>query len=360
MEAWLVYYRSGAEYNRNYIQFYIEEGNKLDITVKLILVEDLEFGVWDNQWFLKYQNQYVQMPDFIINRAIYPLLSKQFELMGIRVFNNSFIADICNDKAKTYQYLAKTGIKMVNSSFFRNHQLKQILIQSKPKSIIKAVEGHGGSQVFQIDKQEQRTVVPSDKDFDHKLKIPIQKLEKSYSADISESADLSKSADISESVDLTESVDLSKSHDFIEKINSDKGFQNIINGIGNSDVVLQPFTGSKHQDLRVYVIGKEIIAAVLRTAREGFKSNFSLGGDVQLYELSENEKNIITIIVNQFDFGLVGIDFIIGDEGELIFNEIEDVVGARMLYQCADINLVEKYLKFIIKRYGEDNYERIN
>ena len=53
-------------------------------------------------------------------------------------------------------------------------------------------------------------------------------------------------------------------------------------------------------------------------------------------------------IVELFDFGMVGIDFIIGDSGELIFNEIEDVVGARMLYQCMPgVNLVGKYLRFI-------------
>ena len=98
------------------------------------------------------------------------------------------------------------------------------------------------------------------------------------------------------------------------------------------------------------MIGKEIIAAVLRTAKEGFKSNFSLGGEVRLYELSEEEKNLVYRIIKQFEIGMVGIDFIIGDEGELIFNEIEDVVGSRMLYQCSEINLVEKYLKYILSQ----------
>jgi gamma-F420-2:alpha-L-glutamate ligase len=119
-------------------------------------------------------------------------------------------------------------------------------------------------------------------------------------------------------------------------------------------VVVQPFTGRRHQDLRVYVIGKEIIAAVLRTAKEGFRSNFSLGGEVRLYELSEEEKKIVELITGQFEFGLVGIDFIIGDEGELIFNEIEDVVGSRMLYQCSDINIVELYLKYILQQISKD------
>ena len=287
MEAWLIYDRDAAEYNQKYIQFYIDEGAKLKIKVRLILTEELEFGVLDNKWFINYQNKKIEQPDFAICRVIYPLLSKQLEFMGIRVFNNSFVAEICNDKAKTYQYLAKTGIKMVDSIFVRNSKLKEHLTNVKENStdrkvpsIIKAVNGHGGSQVFLIE-EENKT--------------------------------------------------------------------QIVKGLGSSDAVIQPLTGSRHQDLRVYVIGKKIIAAVLRTAKDGFKANYSLGGEVTLYNLSDDEIEIINIIIGQFEFGLVGIDFIIGDKGELIFNEIEDVVGARMLYLCSKVNLVELYLRYIIQ-----------
>lgn len=286
MIAWIIYNREAADYNRQYIQYYIEEGSKLDIEVKLILVEELDFGVKESRWFLAYRKQEVIFPDFVICRSIYPLLSKQLELMGIRVFNNSFVSEVCNDKAKTYQYLAKTGIKMVDSTFIRNIQVKEILSDIQTPTVIKAVDGHGGSQVFLVDKEDNYIITEE--------------------------------------------------------------------GLGSSDVVLQPLTGSRHQDMRVYVIGNEIVAAVLRTARDGFKSNFSLGGEVCLYHLSEKEKDIVHRIIDQFDFGLVGIDFIIGDEGELIFNEIEDVVGSRMLYQCSEINIVELYLKFIVNELSNE------
>ncbi len=286
MVGWLIYYKEAAIYNERYIQFYREEGRKLDIEVRLILVEELEFGVRNHTWFLNYRNEQVKMPDFVICRAIYPLLSRQLEALGIPVFNNSFIAEICNDKAKTYQYLAKTGIRMVDTTFYKNEQLPHLLMDENHVCVIKAVDGHGGNQVF-----------------------------------------------------LT-----GHSHNDISTTN---GKQEIITGIGNADFVIQPLIGSRHQDLRVYVIGTEIIAAVLRTAKEGFKSNFSLGGEVRLYELSQEEEDIVRKIIKEFDFGLVGIDFLLGDEGELIFNEIEDVVGSRMLYQCSDINIVHKYLNYI-------------
>lgn len=292
MIGWLIYYKESAIYNERYIKFHIEEGDKLGIAVKLILVEDLEFGVVDNQWFLKVEGKVETKPDFVICRAIYPLLSRQLEYMGISVFNNSFVSEICNDKARTYQYLAKTGISMVDTSFYRNAQIPQVLNNVMKPTVIKAVEGHGGAQVFLI---HQKDV----------------KYGKGMTSDHPLEAD------------------------------------RIVIGLGNSDVVVQPLIGTRHQDLRVYVIGKEIITAILRTAKEGFKSNFSLGGEVCIYSLSDMEKKLVQGIIDQFDFGLVGIDFIIGDNGELIFNEIEDVVGSRMLYQCSDINIVERYLKFI-------------
>lgn len=286
MVAWMIYYREGARYNEQYISFYMEEGKKLGIDVRLILVEDLEFGVRNNQWFLKWQGKTPEKPDFAICRAIYPLLSRQLEYMGIRVFNNAQVSEICNDKAKTYQYLAKTGIAMVDTEFYQNDQAEEVVNRLHKPAVIKAVDGHGGSQVFLAEPE-----MPS--------------------------------------------------------------YDTIIKGIGRSDFVVQPLIGSRHQDLRVYVIGKEIIAAVLRTAKEGFKSNFSLGGKVRLYPLSSQEKKLVDRIISQFDFGLVGVDFIIGDEGEMIFNEIEDVVGARMLYQCSSINIVERYLNFILQELNQ-------
>jgi gamma-F420-2:alpha-L-glutamate ligase len=303
MTAWIIYFREAAEYNQEYIKFYLEEGARLGISFQLILAEDLTFGVKDNAWFMEYRKQPIAFPDFAVCRAIYPLLSRQLEFMGIRVFNNAFVAEICNDKARTYQYLAKTGIKMVDSCFYRNMQIREVLSKLDQPTVVKAVDGHGGSQVF-----------------------------------------LAQPSDFS----VIRFQNESKTDKDIDTKSDSNNNMAIIEGIKSSDIVVQPLTGTRHQDLRVYVIGREIIAAVLRTAKEGFKSNFSLGGEVCLYKLSEEEKKTVNIIIDQFEFGLVGIDFIIGDEGELIFNEIEDVVGSRMLYQCSDINIVERYLSFIL------------
>ncbi|MGB8455415.1 MAG: ATP-grasp domain-containing protein [Anaerocolumna sp.] len=288
MVGWLIYSVLEVEKNKRYIQFYLDEGKRLNLDIQLILVEDLMFGVKDNMWFMTYKKEVIKYPEFVICRTIYPLLTKQFEFLGIPVFNNSQIAEICNDKAKTYQYVAQLGIQMVDSAFCKYPMIEGSLEHIAVPTVIKAVAGHGGSQVFLLDPGESTHV-------------------ECFNADIGRELD-------------------------------------------GSDVVMQPLIGSRHQDLRVYIIGNEIIGSILRTAKEGFKSNFSLGGEVTRYDLSSGEIQLVKRIMTLFDIGMVGIDFIIGDEGQLVFNEIEDVAGARMLYQCMDINLAALYLNYIRAR----------
>lgn len=282
MIGWILYGRKEAEYNKHYITMYQEEGKKFDIAFEVIIVEELEFGIRNNTWFLEYQGENVKLPTFVISRAIYPILSRQLECMKIPVFNGSEVARICNDKALTYQVVASLGIDIIDTTFCKQGKLRDGLSRRNMKTVVKTVDGHGGQQVYLVD--------PSD------------------------------------SVQVDE----------------------VVMDTCNHDTVLQPLVGTAHKDLRVYVIGDTIIAAILRKAKEGFKSNFSLGGDVSVYELNKEEREKVQLIIDLVKPDMVGIDFIVGDNGELIFNEIEDVVGARMLYQCTDINLVKLYIEHIL------------
>ena len=119
----------------------------------------------------------------------------------------------------------------------------------------------------------------------------------------------------------------------------------------NDDLILQPFIDGPGEDVRVYVVGKEIIAAVKRRAPEGeFRANASLGGHIERYSLNELEKDYVNQITDIFDFGMVGIDFIIDKNNQFIFSEIEDVVGARMLYKThPEIDILDRYINYILK-----------
>ena len=119
--------------------------------------------------------------------------------------------------------------------------------------------------------------------------------------------------------------------------------------LASDDLILQPFIEGPGEDVRVYVIGKDIIAAVKRRAPKGeFRANASLGGLVERYTLSEKETGYVRQITEVFDFGMVGIDFIVDADGGFVFSEIEDVVGARMLYRTyPEIDILDKYISFL-------------
>ncbi|MGG4264333.1 ATP-grasp domain-containing protein [Peribacillus simplex] len=104
------------------------------------------------------------------------------------------------------------------------------------------------------------------------------------------------------------------------------------------------------RDIRVFVVGQKVMAAVLRESASSFKANYTLGGSASLYELSASDLALVERVIEAFDFGLVGIDFIFAEDGSLMLNEIEDVVGSRTLSALSDMNIVREYLMFIKER----------
>jgi len=280
-DVWLTYEKENAEKNKAYIQMYLQKAATYHMNITLILIEQLDYGVENGEYILYYQGKKMTPPDLVISRCICPILNRHFERMQIPVCNNSKVAEICNDKAKTYQYLLQYGIPMPDTIFCKNSHLPEKISKlSEEKSyVVKSVCGHGGSQVY-----------------------------------------LRKSSEDDEM---------------------------ILQGIGSDDAVIQELIGKQHKDLRVYVIGKKIIGAVLREAKEGFRSNYSLGGKVSPYALSEAETALVSRIQSVFEFDYVGIDFLIAEDGSLIFNEIEDVVGAKMFYQCYNEDIVAHYLSYL-------------
>ncbi|PAD21788.1 ATP-grasp domain-containing protein [Terribacillus saccharophilus] len=114
-------------------------------------------------------------------------------------------------------------------------------------------------------------------------------------------------------------------------------------------VLMQQLATTPGKDVRVFVIGKDIIAAVLRSSDQDFRANYSLGGSASLYTLSMKEQLLVRRIIDHYDFCFVGIDFLFDENGSFLFNEIEDVVGCRTLSEVSDVNIVRLYLEFIKK-----------
>lgn len=265
MRAWLIYEEAGALRNKDYIDMHIEKGERLGIEFRVVICDRDDFPPTP--------------PDFAIVRAMRPDITKKIEDMGVPVFNNYLVSSICNNKARTYEYLKKSGIPVMPWVSAKSTDLP-IKAPHFP-AVIKPCGGHGGENV---------RVIKNEEDYLASLKH-----------------------------------------------------------IYPDEYVLQPIATGVGNDLRVYVVGNKIVGAVQRTSNDDFRSNFSLGGNVIKATLSEEERKLCEAVISLFDFGMCGID-IMYHEGRPVINEIEDVVGARMLYKTHDIDILEIYLSYIKER----------
>lgn len=102
------------------------------------------------------------------------------------------------------------------------------------------------------------------------------------------------------------------------------------------------------KDVRVWVIGGEIITSILRESKTDFRSNYCLGGRAEVYSLSPEEKSLVKKVISLVDSDYIGVDFLFNNNRP-IFNEIEDTVGARMVYDKTDIDILSLYCHYIKK-----------
>ncbi len=129
-----------------------------------------------------------------------------------------------------------------------------------------------------------------------------------------------------------------------------ESFRSALEAIRPDGALAQVMCDMPGKDVRVYVLGNRIRKVMLRFSSVDFRSNIGRGGSFSPYELTADERKMVQDIMALFDFGLAGIDFIF-HRGRLVFNEIEDAVGTRMLY-ANGIDIVSEYLGLILDRLG--------
>jgi len=116
--------------------------------------------------------------------------------------------------------------------------------------------------------------------------------------------------------------------------------------------VVQPLCDMPGRDVRVYMLGKDILQTMLRySVNDDFRANFGIHRSAKPIDIPDDIRRMAHEAAEIFDFGLVGVDFIF-HKGRALFNEAEDVVGTRMLYQYTDIDIVPVYMDFILRKIG--------
>lgn len=103
-------------------------------------------------------------------------------------------------------------------------------------------------------------------------------------------------------------------------------------------------------DVRIYMLGGEIYAAVLRTSDSDFRSNFSLGGHAEVIAPDAEMRALAARVQQIMPLDFAGVDLLRHPDGGYVLGEIEDAVGCRMLYQLTELDPAKDYMHLIAER----------
>ncbi len=247
---------SDLEYERNlsFIDWIKSELLKFKIEIDVLRIS--EFYDFNRDY-----SDYI----FLINRSRDYNVSLMFELNGFKVFNNSKITLLGNNKLAGYHFAMNQGFDT----------LDVLLKRRDEKSVLKSIYGYGGKDVSFLESRQK-----------------IQR-----------------------------------------------------------DFFLQEFLKDLVGDIRFYIIGNRIHRAVIRKpGDDGFISNYSRGNDFELYSYSKAEEEKVLSFISSLDIDYAGVDFFLTSDKKLIFNEIEDVVGSRMLSELGINDNIEVFSSVVADR----------
>ena len=123
----------------------------------------------------------------------------------------------------------------------------------------------------------------------------------------------------------------------------------ICNKVKSKPHLFQEFVSSSYgKDVRVIVVGNEVVGAILRVSNGDFRSNISSGGHGEPFELTQEIKDLALKIAKLLNLKYCGMDFLIGKDGPLVC-EVNSNAFFKGFEQVTGINVAKKYAEFILK-----------
>ncbi|MBD51457.1 MAG: 30S ribosomal protein S6--L-glutamate ligase [Euryarchaeota archaeon] len=136
----------------------------------------------------------------------------------------------------------------------------------------------------------------------------------------------------------------------------------------NMRPLVQEYIEESHgQDIRVLVVGGEVVASMKRKANGSeFRSNFHLGGSVQKIEINEEQKRIACLAASAMGLDLAGVDMLLSSRGPLIL-EVNSSPGLEGIETSTGVNIAAEVARYLNLKYQKnitkrevDNIKEVN
>lgn len=290
MNGWIIY--NGAlriKKNEILVKKLREDGKLIGMDLKLIKNNEI-LPVYNQKGQLGLEGlASIDKPDFVIFWDKDTYLAKHLELMGYQVFNSSDAIKNCDNKALMHIELGSKNIKM-------------------PKTIVSPF-------VY----QDQNLVEAYYKKCFHYLGSPII-LKESYGSFGMQ----------------------------VYKIESINELKEKMNDLLNKQFIMQEaITSSFGRDIRVNIIGNEIIGAMERKSTDDFRANITLGGKAASWQLNDEERAIALKAHKALGLDFSGVDLLLDHNNEPILCEVNSNVNFLSFEKATGLNYGIELLEYI-------------
>ncbi|ARK20459.1 ATP-grasp domain-containing protein [Sporosarcina ureae] len=239
------------------------------------------------------QNHIANAPDFVVFLDKDTLLATHLKNSGIPVFNDPEVIETCDNKAKQYLELAKHGVAM-------------------PKTII-------------APKVYTNFTITDSGYYEHVLEtlgLPMIIKEGHGSFGMK--------------VYLIETKEA-----FDEKVHELRGV----------DYVFQEFIeSSRGRDLRVNIVGDQIIAAMYRHSETDFRANITNGGVAEVVELTAAQETLAMEAAKAVGAEFAGVDLLFGPDEQPVVCEVNGAAHIRNLLNVTGINVADAMIAYILEK----------
>ncbi len=298
MEVWILFNEEieSSTSEAFEIRRFMAEGRAMGIDVKVFKPEQFDLLVCnDDMQSVLIDGKVMPLPDFLLPRTYvidtgYFALAviRQFERLGVKVFNGSQAIETVSDKLHTHQALIEGGLatpRTMLAKFPVNIDLIEHHIGFPV--VVKTLLGVNGTGVFLMDDRKS----------------------------------------FRDMMDL-----LSETNPNIQLI-----FQKFI-------------AKSRGVDIRLFVVDGKVVASMERRAKDGdFKANFSQGGSVKEFIPDQKAEDMAIMTAGILNLQVAGIDLLYAEGGYTIC-EANSFPGFKGLESCCNVNIPQEIFKAMQRR----------
>lgn len=133
-------------------------------------------------------------------------------------------------------------------------------------------------------------------------------------------------------------------------IETEEQFYKKVDSLRGIDFVFQEFIeSSRGRDIRVNIVGNEIVAAMYRESKTDFRANITNGGEASPIVLSEDQELLALAAARATGAIFAGVDLLFGEDGHPLVCEVNAAAHIRNILNVTGINVADAMIAYILE-----------